>query len=272
LIAVLFRFADFKISFVHTVIGGHATHPQTERGNLNMKEHNHKSFQAEFDGLVPAVQACLDEITDDRRPWCDGQVGNQFLYGAAASFMYWLKNPGGRPSSLNEAIKLRSAAYDHFRDDEQFDQNAVRILESFKPSAYVTMTETEEEEVPDFVQENEAELEKREADEEAMLEQNLPALEGFLNGASYDYIDMPPNEIQSIRARNAIVKAFEAIENRVQQDVLFCGTKWKAAKKACNNQEKIRWASEGKIASMDRETVLAHRKAGSFYADNDLVS
>jgi hypothetical protein len=215
---------------------------------------------------MPNIRKTMNDISEDRRKWVVGQAGNTLLYRSASSIRYYLENPGRRPSSLNEAITLRQLAFSCFEDEKQFDENCKRITASFSPSAPVTIVEdnAKKEEIPAFVTENEDELEKIEAESEAMLEKNLPLIAGFLDGAKYDLIDIPPTEWMADRARLSACKVFAAMLDRCQQDVLFIGGKWKAAKAAHNEKLKLYWNGEGFFATEDRKVVRTAIKQGGY--------
>ena len=223
------------------------------------------------DTHVPTLVATADEISEDRRKWVKGQAGNTLLFRAAVAFNSFLALPFRRPGSLNEAISLRNNAAKFFMDDEQFDEQARKVAEAFRPgTALVTIIEDNEDEpdTPEFVSENEEELDKREADTEVMREKNFPQIQGFLNGAKYDPIDIHNTEWMADRARTIATAAFSAMHERCHNDVLYNGGKWKDAKKARNQQKMTYHHAEGFLALSDRKLVEAAMKQGHYEIDS----
>ena len=219
---------------------------------------------------VPLIRATIDDISEDRRKWVKGQAGNTLMFRAATSFLYFLENQRGRPSSLNEALALRSAAFNFFEDQEQFDAHALRILGSFKKSDSPLITVEDNSEPapdPDWMTDDTDEIVAKEEDKEAMLELHLPLLEGFLTGAQYDAIDLEPSEWMQDRARLAARKVFEAMESRCHQDVIFIGGKFKAAKAAHNSKSVEYWNGEGFFANLDRAVVKEAIKHNGYLED-----
>lgn len=219
------------------------------------------------DTHIPVLYATSEEVSEDRRKWVKGQAGNTLLFRSAVAFNSYLANPFRRPGSLNEAISLRTNAMKFFADDEQFDEQSRKVAEAFRPgsSEVATIEDNEDEpDVPEFVSENDDELEKIEADAEVMKEKNFPQIQGFLSGAKYDVIDIHNTEWMADRARTIATAAFAAMEDRCQNDVLYNGGKWKAAKKARNQQKMTYHHGEGFLALADRNLIQAAMKQGGY--------
>jgi len=219
---------------------------------------------------MPIIRATLEDVSDDRRKFVKGQAGNTLLFRSFASFRYFLENQAKRPSSLNEAITLRRLSYTLFDDDEQFEANCNRIADSFLPKSPTIIVEdnTEEVETPDWLADDEKEVDTNQADVEAMLEKHQPIIAGFLNGATYEEVDIPATEWMADRARLSASKTLDAILSRCHQDVIFIGGKFKAAKEAHNDKLIKYWNAEGYIANLDRSIVKAAIKQGGYELDS----
>jgi hypothetical protein len=235
------------------------------------KQTGHTSFTEDMTNVhLPIIHATCTEVSDDRRKYVKGQAGNTLLFRSAASFRYFLENQAKRPSSLNEAITLRRASYTLFDDDEQFEANCNRIANSFLPKSPVIVVEdnTEKVETPDWLADDEKEVDSDQADVDAMLEKHQPLIAGFLNGAEYDEIDIPATEWMSDRARLSASKTMEAMRERCHKDVIFIGGKFKAAKEAHNDKLIKYWNAEGYIANLDRAVVKAAIKQNGYELDS----
>jgi hypothetical protein len=224
----------------------------------------HKTFQQHMNGHFPLITATLSDISDDRRPWVTKQVGNTLLFRAGASYVYYRKNPARHASSLNEALILRELAASLYQNQEQYDKDALAIFEALSPNAPVKLETTKKVKVPAFVKERQEQIAKEAIEEDALMQKILPHLRGFLDGASYEYIDVQPSEFMHDRAHLAAAKAFQAMQDRVEQDITFIAKKWTSANEAQNIAEREKWEGEGFFAEQDLETVSSAISQGGF--------
>ncbi len=233
-----------------------------------MKEDGYKTFEDHMAEHQTLIVATLDDISDDRRPWVRGQVANTLLFRSGASYVHYRKNPARHASSLNEAICLRDAAANLYPNQEAYDKDAKGIFAALSPAAPVTVKGDKARTKPAFVATRDAELKKKAEDLDVLMQVILPRLEGFLNGAKYDRIDVQPSEHMNDRAHLAASKAFAAIENRVEQDLLFIADKWKTAAAARNVAECERWEGEGFFAEEDQKMVQSAINQGGYVLDS----
>jgi len=200
----------------------------------------------------------LGEIAPDQKTWLINKIFYQARKTAARSLVYYLEYPKGREPALNQALVYRDFS-DGYMDDKT-DVDAV--TKDITKKILGIGDETATIEKPEWMTVEDWE----EAQEDALQdsEGNLlqPQLEGFLDGARYDWPSVYPSEHDEDNARKLVTNCMQAVLYQCQMSVRNC-TKW--LRRANSSKFKAQWENASYAAIENRDATQKFIDAHELY-------
>lgn len=225
-----------------------------------------KTFNEVLNEKVEIIRKTLADISEDRRKWLRLRVANSFLFGAGASFFHYKRAPKKNEALLNHAIAMRATAAEFYQDEEERQAaDAEGVVRYYSPKPPIKIERKKgEREVPDTIKKMMAEAAKKVALQNIQREKILPDLEGFLDGAKYKEFDLQPSEFDADQAHDVVRRAFEKMDERIEQDLVFHAVKWVEASQNDDDNACALWQAESFLATEDKKLVQAVMKQYNF--------